>query len=199
MSGAALSGRLPRPRSYFFVPEQLPAASSEWAVHWAANPPNEVYQAYFEFCNTGIASTTLLVHSSYSRARVWTLRTMREADLAGTPGDGRPLLSHTCSCRTGSRLSSPGQRATDRCVEGHGGRVPQCGQHPRHCARGAPAGLGGHEKRRSHSCPRRYRHYFINPESTRAWSAGGRGTLSCWRRPGRPSWRRRPQDACARP
>lgn len=91
VSEAALAGKLPRPRSYFFVPEQLPAASSEWAVHWAANPPNEVYQAYFEFCSKGIATTTLLVHSSYSRARVWTLRTMREADMAGAASGTSPV------------------------------------------------------------------------------------------------------------
>ena len=59
----------------------VPAAASRWAVHWAQNPEVSVYNSLFEFCRNATPSFSFAVHSSYSRARVWTLQTMRAVDL----------------------------------------------------------------------------------------------------------------------
>ncbi len=48
---------------------------------WAQNPEVAVYKSLFEFCRNATPSFSFAVHSSYSRARVWTLQTMRAVDL----------------------------------------------------------------------------------------------------------------------
>ena len=63
-----------------------PAASSRFAVHFAANPELAVYQAWFDFCNGDAAVFAFLVDSSFGRARVWTVQTMRAVDLE-QPGE----------------------------------------------------------------------------------------------------------------
>ena len=75
-SGVAESGVLPH------------AAASRWAVHWAENPEISVYNAVFEFCNNRSAFALMQI-SSYNRARVWTLQTMRSVDLEreGSPSE----------------------------------------------------------------------------------------------------------------
>jgi hypothetical protein len=69
-------------------PGLVPAAASRWAVHWADNPDLAVYRVLFNFCR-GIASFGIIVRSSFGRARVWTLQTMRGVDMeaAGEPSD----------------------------------------------------------------------------------------------------------------
>ncbi len=67
-------------------PGLVPAAASRWAVHWADNPDLAVYRVLFNFCR-GLASFGIIVRSSFGRARVWTLQTMRCVDMeaAGEP------------------------------------------------------------------------------------------------------------------
>ena len=64
----------------------VPATASQWAIHWAVNPELSIYYAYFQFCRN-TSQFTYEVHSSWGRARVWTLHTMRSVDfeLEGTP------------------------------------------------------------------------------------------------------------------
>ena len=59
------------------VPGVLPAAASCWAVHWASNPALEVYTYVFDFCRCR-ASLSLIVHSSFGPALVWTALRQRE-------------------------------------------------------------------------------------------------------------------------
>jgi len=72
----------------------LPAAASRWAVHWAQNPEVAVYNSLFEFCRNATPHFSLTVHSSYNRARVWTMQTMRAVDLED---DGAPSPQQTRS------------------------------------------------------------------------------------------------------
>jgi len=67
----------------------LPAAASRWAVHWAQNPEVALYNELFEFCRNATPHFSMTVHSSYNRARVWTLQTMRAVDLEqeGAPSE----------------------------------------------------------------------------------------------------------------
>jgi hypothetical protein len=69
----------------------VPAAASRWAVHWAQNPDVAVYNTLFEFCRNNTPSFSFVVHSSYSRARVWTVQTMRAVDLEqqGAPSEAQ--------------------------------------------------------------------------------------------------------------
>jgi hypothetical protein len=69
-------------------PGLLPAAASRWAVHWAENPDLAVYRVRFKFCN-GEAAFGINLRSSFGRARVWTLQTMRGVDMeaAGAPSE----------------------------------------------------------------------------------------------------------------
>lgn len=66
-----------------------PAAASRWAVHWAQNPAVSVYNNLFEYCRNATPQFSLTVHSSYNRARVWTLQSTRAVDLEqqGTPSE----------------------------------------------------------------------------------------------------------------
>ena len=72
----------------------LPAAASRWAVHWAQNPQVAVYNSLFEFCRNATPHFSLTVHSSYNRARVWTMQTMRSVDVEQ---DGAPSEEQTRS------------------------------------------------------------------------------------------------------
>lgn len=72
----------------------LPAASSRFAVHFAMNPELDVFTGYFDFCNGDAATTAFEVTSSYGRARVWTVQTMRAVDLEG---GGAPTESEVAS------------------------------------------------------------------------------------------------------
>ena len=87
VAAAAASGSLALPRAVFSsVPTGMPAAQSEWAVHWASNPATEVWQAVFERCRAPAGTFqgfAIIVSSAYSRARVWTAKTTRAVDLTG--------------------------------------------------------------------------------------------------------------------
>ena len=72
----------------------VPAAASRWAVHWAQNPEVSVYNTLFEFCRNATPHFSMTVHSSYNRARVWTLQTMRAVDLES---NGAPSAEQTRS------------------------------------------------------------------------------------------------------
>jgi hypothetical protein len=72
----------------------MPAASSRFAVHFAANPEKAVFQAYFDYCSSGAAQTAFFVSSSYGRARVWTVQTTRAVDLEGA---GAPSAAEVAS------------------------------------------------------------------------------------------------------
>lgn len=84
VAGAARNGALALPRSVFASPPAgMPAAQSEWAVHWASNPAVEVYADFFTQCRTAATDARLavIVDSAYGRARVWTAKTTRAADM----------------------------------------------------------------------------------------------------------------------
>lgn len=84
-SDSAQAGRLVAPISYFeYDGGRIPAAASEWAVHWAVNTELAVLSAMYDFCHNNVASTTVIVLSSWSPARVWTMKTMRANDLFAT-------------------------------------------------------------------------------------------------------------------
>lgn len=97
VAAAMIKGRVVMPRSFMQVGVAgaqsedlvLPAASSRFAVHFAMNPELDVFQGYFEFCNGGMAMTAFEVESSYGRARVWTVQTMRAVDMEmkGAPSE----------------------------------------------------------------------------------------------------------------
>ena len=70
------------------------AAASRWAVHWAQNPEVSVYNTLFEYCRNATPHFRMTVHSSYNRARVWTLQTMRAVDLES---NGAPSAEQTRS------------------------------------------------------------------------------------------------------
>lgn len=89
-------GRIVIPRSFYQIGSQgasvasivNPAVASQWAVHWAVNPELSVYTAYFEYCRN-VSSFSFIVRSSLSKARVWTLNTMRSVDISnvGEPSE----------------------------------------------------------------------------------------------------------------
>jgi hypothetical protein len=89
VAAAMIKGRVVMPRLSMYVGVAgvqsedlvLPAASSRFAVHFAMNPELDVFTAYFKYCNGGAAMSTFLVKSSYGRARVWTVQTMRAVDM----------------------------------------------------------------------------------------------------------------------
>jgi hypothetical protein len=101
VAAAMIKGRVVMPRRFMQVgvagvqaeDAVLPAASSRFAVHFAMNPELDVFQAYFEFCR-GVAMTAFEVRSSYGRARVWTVQTMRAVDMEA---DGAPSESEVAS------------------------------------------------------------------------------------------------------
>ena len=80
-SKAVKQGRFILPRSYFATnPIEAPAALSEWGVHWVVNPENSIFEAQFEWCRSGARKSGAIVLSSYSKARIWTMKTVRAVD-----------------------------------------------------------------------------------------------------------------------
>ena len=76
-SKAVKQGRFILPRSYFATnPIEAPAALSQWGVHWAVNPENSIFEAQFEWCRSGARKSGAIVLSSYSKARIWTMKTV---------------------------------------------------------------------------------------------------------------------------
>ena len=74
-------GAILRPKSYFeYTSDHVSAVNSRWAIHWAENPEIGVLNAIINYCAVHVASTTVIVDSSWSPARVWTIKTMRAAD-----------------------------------------------------------------------------------------------------------------------
>ena len=57
------------------------AVASEWGVHWAVNPENSVYETKIEHCK-GINKEGPTATTSYSKPRVWTVKSMRLTNLA---------------------------------------------------------------------------------------------------------------------
>ena len=77
-NSAVAAGQLVLPPSYFssHTLTYVPAAASEWAVHWAVNPENAVYESRILRCQ-GVAIDDLTVPASYGTPRVWTLHSMQ--------------------------------------------------------------------------------------------------------------------------
>lgn len=85
-SAAAKAGKVVAPTAYSdYDGGRIPAASSQWAVHWAVNPEPRVLSAIYDFCYTKQGTTTVIIESSWAAARVWTLKTMRATDMYGEP------------------------------------------------------------------------------------------------------------------
>ena len=70
------------PQSYFSNNNvtYVHSVASEWAVHWAVNPENSVYESKIQRCK-GINMEGPAVTTSYSKPRVWTVKSMRVTDL----------------------------------------------------------------------------------------------------------------------
>jgi len=78
------------PRSYVTSAYTNIAVSSEWAVHWAVNPENAIFANVLDFCSARRVGLTVTVASSYSRPRVWTLKTVRAASINPSRRDAVP-------------------------------------------------------------------------------------------------------------
>lgn len=70
------------PSSYFDNNDMtyVHAVASEWAVHWAVNPEQSVYESKIQRCK-GINMEGTTATTSYSKPRVWTVKSMRVTDL----------------------------------------------------------------------------------------------------------------------
>lgn len=189
VAAAARQGALPREaalRAYFYLPQDeqptLPAVASPSAVHWAANPAKEVYGEFFAFCNSGAAAFNYIVHSSYGRARVWTLQ-LGDLEAAATvaympvPGffDGSRL-----ECDTLANL----EIVALEFVDPSNVLVTVLAARPRDYdpARGL-CWRGGDDPTYDSTCSPEYRYYWLNPrrhDCLAAEEAGG-ATFSCWR------------------
>ena len=77
-NSAVAAGQIVLPPSYFssHTLTYVPAAASEWAVHWAVNPENAVYESRILRCQ-GVAIDDVTAPASYGTPRVWTLHTMQ--------------------------------------------------------------------------------------------------------------------------
>ena len=94
-ANAVRDGNIILPTSYFAEDQNSPVVSSEWAVHWAVNPENAVFDAVIEYCQRNNREFTYVASSSYSKARVWTLNTMRASHTrGGSVEDDAPAFSY---------------------------------------------------------------------------------------------------------
>ena len=69
------------PHSYVRSAYTNIAVASEWAIHWAVNPENGVFKNVLDYCAAGTVGFTVNVLSSYSKPRVWTLKTTRASSI----------------------------------------------------------------------------------------------------------------------
>ena len=69
------------PHSYVLSAYTNIAVTSEWAIHWAVNPENGVFKNVLDYCAVGSVGFTVNVLSSYSKPRVWTLKTTRASSV----------------------------------------------------------------------------------------------------------------------
>ena len=86
-------------RSYMLQAATNIAVTLEWAEHWAVSPKNAALCSVLDSCATGTSGFAVNVVSSYSKPRVWTLKTMRATSI--NPGrqefaaaDENGLYSH---------------------------------------------------------------------------------------------------------
>ena len=76
------SNAIVMPKTYMTSNDfQLLAVSSEWAVHWAVNPENSIFEEVLNYCQDKVSSMSVTVGSSYSKPRVWSLVTSRAAQM----------------------------------------------------------------------------------------------------------------------
>jgi len=81
--------------SYFAEAQNSQAVSSEWAMHWAVNPENSIFDAVLEYCQTNNLEFTYVASSSYSKPRVWSLNTVRASHAtSGNVADEPPAFSY---------------------------------------------------------------------------------------------------------
>lgn len=79
---AVVNGQIVMPTEIFSYDNgRIPAGSSKWAVHWAVNPDLAVLSALYSYCYTKEPQFSVIIQSSWSAARVWSLKTGRAADL----------------------------------------------------------------------------------------------------------------------
>ena len=110
-SEAALQNRIVIPPSYRLTPqEQTPTAVSEWGVHWAVNPENSVLTNLFEHCAGRALRTGIEVESSYGKARVWTLRPVRAANMQGARPQLPALPRGRCAEELAAERRAPSPR-----------------------------------------------------------------------------------------
>lgn len=87
-SNAALRNQIIEPPGYELNPlQETPTAVSEFGVHWAVNPPNSVLGDRYDLC-AGKRLDANIVTSSYTKARVWTLRPVRSTSAEGISDTG---------------------------------------------------------------------------------------------------------------
>lgn len=181
ISKASVAGRIVMPVSYFeYESGQIPAASSQWAVHWAINPDLAVKSVIYQCCNTGRCDTSVIVESSWSAARVWSMKTVRAADMYGEEGGGggvsymvvpgfQKAAEFQCDAMASLQVVAleyiNKMNVLATVLEGRARDVdPSTGE------------VCG-------SCIKRYRYYFINPERNDCVepSEGPGSHFSCWK------------------
>jgi len=182
---AAKNGLIVMPVSYFSYDNgRIPAASSKWAVHWAVNPDPAVLSPLYHYCATEQAVLSVIVRSSWSAARVWSLRTGRAQDMfyaESLPGEEMSLVSYMVvpgfqsgedfSCTKVSSLKVVAleyinaQNVLVTVLEGRPMDIdPDTGDV---CAQ----------------CVKRYRYFYLNPQRSDCVepSEGEGAMFSCWK------------------
>lgn len=186
-------GKVVLPRSFYQIGSSgastssivNPAVASEWSTHWAVNPELAVYSSYFEYCRN-VTSFSFIVESSLSRARVWTMNTMRAVDVEvnGIPSteDVRSRVSYmrvpdffnptenliSCSVVVGLKIVGLEYLNPQNIL------VTVLAGEPRHYNTAA-GDLDG---------PRHYRYYYLHPGRHDCVDVGESPTqqdFSCWR------------------
>jgi hypothetical protein len=185
-SRIASEGRVVAPTSYFDYDNgaRVPAASSQWAVHWAINPELSVLSAVYDFCYTGQGTTSVIIASSWAPARVWTLKTMRAVDMYGEPVDGNAPESAV------AYMVVPGFQSASslNCNQWTSLRVVALEYLNKDnvlvtVLEGRPRDVDPATGDVCETCEKRYRYFYLNPERHDCVEPGdGDGAhFSCWR------------------
>ena len=85
-NNAVLADQVVLPRSYtYWAQEYSAVAVSEWAVHWVDSPELSVLGCVWARCHATVPELCLNVESSFGRARVWSLKSVRSQHTMGIP------------------------------------------------------------------------------------------------------------------
>lgn len=97
-SSAAKENKIVEPVNYRLASyEETPSTVSEFGVHWAVNPQSSVLSTKYQNCANNIPTSGIEITSSYSKARVWTLRPVRASSADTTrseSGEHTGLVSY---------------------------------------------------------------------------------------------------------